>query len=170
MSETGKYFFDRFLVILVLVAVFLSAIHIISKPSTGNEIHIHNHLPPQKKDSSTVKEMPPVIINNITYPDKVNVQEKPDTNLRNQAEKGTIIIGEQVKNGELIVQKIDTAGKKVEDKYKVNENESFDVDKNGNVQISEDKKKVRKEKVKKIFNRVLEGALFVAGFIIGKKF
>lgn len=121
------------------------------------------------KDTTTVTHITNNHITNITYPAKVEKEAKPDTTLRKQAEKGTIITGEEIAQGELKVQKIDSAGNKTESDYAVKPTDKISEDGKGNVEITPDKKAERKSKLENTWRDVKAFAVgFGAGFVLGK--
>lgn len=152
------------LIAIVAYLLFRGGDKIIShfeKPALVNQIS-----PP--KDTATVKAIQPITINNITYPAKVEKQEKPDTALRKEVEKGTIVTGEKLEDGKLEVQKIDSAGNKIQSEFAVKPTDKIEIDKTGNVSVEEDKKAEAKEKLRKTVNKILIGGTFGAGFILGR--
>jgi hypothetical protein len=120
----------------------------IEKPIVVNE-------PP--KDTAKVKYIQPLTINNISYPKTVIQQLKADTIRRKEVEKSTIILGEQLKDGTLTEQKIDSAGKITESKQDVKATDQITIDQQGHVEVKEDKKAERKAKRKETWGKIKTG-------------
>ena len=123
------------------------------------------------KDTATVIHLQPITnnYNNITYPAKVEKEAKPDTLARKQAEKGAIVTGEEISNGVLKVQKIDSAGNKTESDYAVKPTDKITEGKDGKVNIEPDKKAEKKNKLENTWRDVKAFSVgFGAGFVLGK--
>lgn len=121
------------------------------------------------KDTTVIQQIHPVTINNITYPAKVEKEAKPDTALRKEVGKGTIITGEEISNGELKVQKIDRVGNKTQSEYAVKPTDKISEDGKGNIEITPDKKAERKTKLENTWRDCKAFVIgFGAGFVTGR--
>jgi hypothetical protein len=101
-------------------------------------------------------------------PIQVFVQVHIDSSYRKQVEKQTIVTDEKIENNKLDVTTIDTAGKVQEKVYDINNNSDIKMDNQGNVEITVDKKKVQKERIKKVLNTAKDIGIVILGVMIGK--
>lgn len=106
------------------------------------------------------------VIEENRIPEKVIVYVK-DTSLRKKVEKETIIAAVEIKDNKLEVSKIDTAGNVFTDTHDITNSDAVTIDNTGGVEVKEDKKKQRKEKLKKVLRKVGIVAVAIVAFIVG---
>jgi hypothetical protein len=122
--------------IYIIVGLGLVA-WLIFKLEFKTEVHYHNIT---KIDS--VSKVKPITVTPNIDPVKKQVEKQPDKQARKKAESSTIITGVEYdkKNDELDIQTIDTSGRKSDNKYKLDpDNTGFKADSTG----VEEKKKTK---------------------------
>lgn len=169
MLQKAKDILHILMLVTIIGAVIFVAYYAVGfgeRIAVHYEKHAYVNVPP--KDTTVVNHIQPVTINNITYPQTVIREAKPDTTLRKQVEKGDIILGEKLQDGKLQEQKIDSSGRVTESTYDVKPTDKIAIDSKGDIEITEDKKAERKETFRKVVKDVEIGGAFTIGFILGR--
>lgn len=123
-----------------------------------------------RPDTVIVKEVEKIKIVERAVPYAVEKQVDPDTALRNALEKyGNIITGVELRNNKLEVSRIDTAGRILKEIHETGVADHIKIDSSGAVEILEDKKKKRREKIKKIIRTARDGAILIGAVWLGSK-